>query len=234
MSKHTQRTIKALGEQGCMTGMVERFIAQAGKAIPVNGNPHLRKRTGIRKDLFGIIDLIALRPPNTKIYNPIDKGFWTTTSWELVGVQSFGQDFADHKRKVLANKAAPIWLATGAVIELWGWRKLKVKRGGKAEVWKPRVYRVQRGDFESIPSTPSGKTEIFHTSTPRGSAGFFEKLYTESLENKKNQTHTSETASWSNDKAMSATEALGNYEKGLERIQEGLDVYDAQILIDSL
>lgn len=138
MSKYTQKTLKALGEQGCITGMVERFIAQAGVAIPVKGNPHLRKRTGIRVDLFGIIDLIALRPLGN-------------SSYELVGVQCFGSDFAEHKRKVLASKIAPIWLASGAAIEIHGWRKLKVKRGGKAEVWTPRIYRFKLEDF-GIPS----------------------------------------------------------------------------------
>lgn len=191
MSKYTQKTLKALGEQGCITGMVERFIAQAGKAIPVDGNPHLRRRTGIRKDLFGIIDLIALRPINLplqmnetqqlifnreytdELYNSPHK-----QGWELVGVQSFGQDFAEHKRKVLASKAAPIWLATGAAIELWGWRKLKVKRGGKAMVWTPRIHRLTKKDFDVIPTTATeedfhGKSIVIE-STPTGGSVFFD------------------------------------------------------------
>ena len=165
MSKksYTQRTLDALRDQGCEVDIVERFIAQAGKAIPVKGSPHLRRRTGIRKDLFGIIDLIALRPPYCTIPNfhkncepPWDaQNTKFLKRWELVGIQCFGQDFAAHKRKVLARKYAPIWLASGNAIELWGWRKLKV---GKAEVWKPRVYRFQRGEFEiTVPPTPQLK-----------------------------------------------------------------------------
>ena len=169
MSKYTQKTLKALGEQGCLTGMVERFIAQAGKAIPVNGNPQLRRRTGIRKDLFGIIDLIALRPIEILHPNCESKNYKT---WELVGVQSFGQDFAEHKRKVLASKAAPIWLASGNQIEIWGWRKLKVKRGGKAEVWTPRIYRFKKEDFTEHKYGRSIQLE----STPMGGNWFYDQV----------------------------------------------------------
>lgn len=164
MSVYTEKTLKALREQGCEVDICERFLAYAGKAIPVKGNPHLRRKTGVRKDLFGIIDLIALRPiyqalkvSNVKGMHKINNIEYTINpplmaSHELVGIQCFGRDFAEHKRKVLTNKFAPLWLASGNAIELWGWRQLK---DGNNKVWKPRVYRFQRGDFESpIPSTP--------------------------------------------------------------------------------
>ncbi len=164
MSKksYTEKTLQALRDQGCEVDIVERFIAQAGKPIPVKGNPHLRRMSGIRKDLFGIIDLIALRPIAT-CSGTTSKSL--EYSYELVGVQCFGADFAPHKKKILASRFAPIWLASGNAIELWGWRKLKVKRGGKAEVWEPRVYRFQRGDFEIALPTPSDKI-ITAPSTP--------------------------------------------------------------------
>jgi len=97
------RTIRALKEQGRIPGIVERF------------NPHVGPH-GIRQDLFGFIDIIALCP---------DHG--------IVAVQSCGQDFAGHVRKMTEerNEAMFEWLKH-ARVELFGWRKVKLKRGGKA------------------------------------------------------------------------------------------------------
>ena len=76
-----------------------------------------------RVDLFGIIDLIAL-----------DNG--------VVGVQVCGSDFAPHKKKIMEEEKENTlkWLSQkGARLEVWGWRKLKKKRGGKAMYWSPRI-----------------------------------------------------------------------------------------------
>lgn len=108
----TQRTLQALRAQGRKCGMVERFNAHVG--------PH-----GIRQDLFGIIDIIALDP---------ERG--------VVGIQSTGSAFAEHERKILEDHRQDTidWLSTpGTTLELWGWRKVKVKRGGQAMRWAPRV-----------------------------------------------------------------------------------------------
>lgn len=113
----TQRTLRALRAQGRVCGIVEKW------------NAHDR----IRKDLFGIIDIIALDP---------ERG--------VVGVQSTGQDFAGHHRKLTEEKAQECihWLETpGTVLELWGWRKIKVKRGGKAKIWEPRIRVYTLADF---------------------------------------------------------------------------------------
>ena len=115
----TQRTIRALRDQGRRCDIVERFIAQAG--------PY-----GVRKDLFGIIDIIALDP---------ERG--------IVGIQSCGEAFAAHERKILEEgwEAAVDWLKSGGKLELWGWRKLLVKRGGKAVRWTPRIREFTLADF---------------------------------------------------------------------------------------
>ena len=118
----TQRTLRALREQGRVCAIVERWNQHVG--------PH-----GIRQDLFGIIDVIALDP---------ERG--------VVGVQSCGSDFAAHQRKMLEERAQECidWLSTpGTVLELWGWRKVKLKRGGKAERWSPRVRAFTLADFAS-------------------------------------------------------------------------------------
>lgn len=111
----TQRTLRALREQGRVCAIVEKFNAYIG--------PH-----GVRQDLFGIIDVLALDP---------ERG--------VVGVQSCGSDFAAHYRTLTVDRAQETidWLTTpGTSLELWGWRKVKLQRGGKAMRWAPRVQEI--------------------------------------------------------------------------------------------
>jgi hypothetical protein len=112
----TQRTIRELKNQGRVCAIVEKWNQYAG--------PH-----GIRQDLFGIIDVLALDP---------DRG--------VVGVQACaGSGFSAHYRKLTEERAQETkdWLSTpGTSLELWAWRKVKLKPKGKAEVWKPRVKQI--------------------------------------------------------------------------------------------
>ena len=113
----TQRTLKALRDQGMIAGIVERWIP----------------RINIRRDLFNIIDIIALHPVRG-----------------VVGVQSTGQAFAGHMTKMTKDKREECmaWLKTpGTALELWGWRKLLKKPGGKARTWQPRVHVFTLEDF---------------------------------------------------------------------------------------
>lgn len=107
----TQRTLKALRDRGLLCHIVEKFNPHAGPF-------------GIRQDCFGFIDIIAL-----------DEGRG------IIGVQSTGQAFNSHKNKIIIDKEieCKAWLLCGGKVELWGWRKLKAKRGGKAMRWKPRI-----------------------------------------------------------------------------------------------
>lgn len=84
---------------------------------------------GKRIDLFNIIDIVAL---NKKI----------------IGVQSCGQNFAEHDRKILESDKAPLWLKAGGALVLIGWRKVKKKRGGKQMIWKPRIKWYSLDDFK--------------------------------------------------------------------------------------
>jgi len=114
-----QRTMRHLRLQGCKCAVVEKWNAYAG--------PH-----GIRQDLFGIIDIIVLDP---------ERG--------VVGLQVCGADFAAHWRKLTQDNAQATidWLETpGTAIEIWGWRKVKLKRGGKAMRWEPRIAAVTIDD----------------------------------------------------------------------------------------
>jgi len=110
----TQRTLRELRDQGRLCGIVERFNTFAG--------PH-----GVRQDLFGFIDIIAL---------DVERG--------IIGIQSCGQSFSAHRKKIVEerNQEAFEWLRCGGKIELWGWRKVKLKRGGIAVRWKPRIEEI--------------------------------------------------------------------------------------------
>jgi len=117
----TQRTLAAMREQGREVGIVERFLHHVG--------PY-----GIRKDLFGFIDIIAI--------DPVDG---------IVAIQSCGQDFSSHIHKMTEDRNLQMiaWLKH-AKVELWGWRKIKLKRGGKAMRWKPRVAKFHLTTDEKV------------------------------------------------------------------------------------
>jgi hypothetical protein len=118
----TQRTLKALKERGFTCGIVERFNRFGGPF-------------GIRQDLFGFIDIIAIH----RIEG-------------IVGVQSCGQAFSAHYKKITEEKynECQEWLLCGGKVELYGWRKLKVKRGGKAMRWTPRVLEITQKHLDEV------------------------------------------------------------------------------------
>ena len=78
-------------------------------------------------DLFNIFDILVL-----------DSG--------IIGIQVFGGggEMQKHIRKLTIKHAdyTREWLKCGGLIELHGWRRVKVKRGGKAMVWKCRVADI--------------------------------------------------------------------------------------------
>jgi hypothetical protein len=117
----TQRTLKYLREQGRIVGSVEKFNPYAGKF-------------GVRQDLFGFIDLISIDPV-----------------LGIVAVQSFGSAYSEHCRKLQEERNEEMfeWLKH-AKLEMIGWRKLKLKRGGKAERWTPRIADVVLDDEDNI------------------------------------------------------------------------------------
>ncbi len=91
----------------------------------------------IKKDLFGIIDLVAL----VQDFSVIEPSFY------LWGIQVCGgNDYAAHMKKILASDKAYKWVyGSDRSLILIGWRKLK-KQG-----WRPRVHRFSRGDWKSMP-----------------------------------------------------------------------------------
>ncbi len=70
-------------------------------------NPYAGK-FGQRKDLFGVIDIICL------------------TESGIAGIQSCGQAFSEHDKKILDEPKALKWLEKGGRLMLIGWRKVKL------------------------------------------------------------------------------------------------------------
>ena len=106
----TQRTMAVLRSRGFTVGRVEQWIPAA--------------RGGFRKDLFGIIDLIAISEDIT------------------LGVQVCGQAWSAHveKLKTEGEQAVRAWLQSPhRHLELWGWRPLKEG--------KRRAHRLRRAMF---------------------------------------------------------------------------------------
>lgn len=116
----TQRTLKELRKRGFKAGVVERWLRYAGQF-------------GKRQDLFGIIDIVAI------------------TSDVTLGVQSCGNSFTKHYRELTEekNQESYDWLmCPHRSLEIWAWRKMKKKRGGKAMIWQPRIVEITLRDLD--------------------------------------------------------------------------------------
>ena len=114
----TQRTLKELRKRGYRVDIVERWI-------PIPGGH------GRRRDLFNIIDILAL-----------------STDF-ILGVQSCGNSFSAHWKKLTEDEAENTWdwlSMPYTRLEIWAWRKVKVKRGGKAVRWEPRIKAITLAD----------------------------------------------------------------------------------------
>ena len=124
----TQRTMRELRQRGLRCAVVERWNAFAQK--PGDKGP-----PGIRMDLFGIVDVLALDP---------ERGF--------IGVQCCSGSSASHRRKLLEDHAQESydWLSTpGGCLEIWCWRQIKLKRGGKVKIWNPRIEVLTLESFHA-------------------------------------------------------------------------------------
>lgn len=97
-------------------------------AIVEKWNSHTR----IRQDLFGFADLLAIKAGEVP---------------RLYQVTS-GANTSSRVSKILENETSKTCLLSGMRIFVTGWRKLKVKRGGKAMRWAPKEVEIKLEDFE--------------------------------------------------------------------------------------
>ena len=106
----TALTLRHLRAAGYLADVCERWIAQAG----------------IRKDLFGIIDLIGITP---------DSPVLAVQATSLANVSA-------RVAKARSLPALAVWLRTGAKFQVFGW----TKRGGK---WHPRIVELSGPDLDA-------------------------------------------------------------------------------------
>ena len=132
----TQRTLKHLRELGYRAEIVEKWVRFGAPKVPEGTNSPDRKSPGIRKDLFGFADIIALRP-----------------GLGIFAVQCFTTDWNGHVTKLFDTpeilEAAKDWNGSGGMILLVGWRKLK-PRGTKVAKWTPRIGIVNTRGVERV------------------------------------------------------------------------------------
>lgn len=118
----TQRTMRALREKGGIVAVVEKW------------NPYGGAGHGVRQDLFGIIDVLLLDPVRG-----------------VVGIQCCTTSVSEHYRKLTEECAQSTteWLSTpGTSLEIWGWRKIRKTKGGKAMIWQPRIVPISLEDVK--------------------------------------------------------------------------------------
>jgi len=113
--------MRTLREQGIVCAVAEKWNPYGG--------PY-----GVRQDLFGFIDLVALDPARG-----------------ITAIQvCSGSSLAAHRRKLLdsdCSEAVRLWLRCGGFVELWAWRKVKLRRGGKAMIWQPKIEDITLDHF---------------------------------------------------------------------------------------
>lgn len=102
-----QRTLADLRKRGFTAAVVEKW------------NPHAK----IRQDLFGLIDVVAVRPKNRTVW----------------GIQVCGGngDLAAHLKKA---EASPHFreVCDGFIFQVWTWRKRGAR--GKRKLWQHTIW----------------------------------------------------------------------------------------------
>lgn len=123
----TERSLGLLRRRGWIVGNAERW------------NPVLKRR----HDLFGFIDLVAMRPLPPM---PSWRAGPAAQTGGILGVQATVADhFAKRVAKVLAESRAKVWLGAGGriVVHAWG---LKGRRGAR-KLWECTEREITLSDF---------------------------------------------------------------------------------------
>lgn len=109
----TQRTLMECKRNGWSACVSEKWVA-------IRNHP----AGGVRRDLFGFIDVVAL------------------TGTEIIGIQATSTGWSARVKKIVneCGTDAAEWLKSGGRIQVWGWRKLKKKQGNRS--WFPKVVEI--------------------------------------------------------------------------------------------
>lgn len=119
MPSPTAITMSWMRRQGYEVGIVERYLAHVER--PDGGR-------GIRKDLFGVIDIVACKPGEP-----------------VLGVQC--TSVTNVSSRIAKAKAVPelrVWLASGARFVVMGWRKNDKGR------WVARIEEITLDAMQAI------------------------------------------------------------------------------------
>lgn len=128
----TQRTLEHLRGEGCLVDVVERFIK-----VPKHPGG------GIRRDLFGIIDILCIRGFRIMGIQTTSGGNHSIHRRKCVESASTITTDPEEQLRIMAMQAnLALWLATGASYELWSWSK----KGGK---WVARVDKFRNKEVEA-------------------------------------------------------------------------------------
>lgn len=138
-----QRTREELKRRGWDSQIVERW------------NPHARRRV----DLFGLFDIVALRPLRDWAVVIEEYPMGSAPDWlmdstlppRILGIQvcrgGSGGDVAEHRTKMLANPLLAKWIECGGVAEMWSWSKAGAR--GKRKTWTLKVEPVRPAKEEA-------------------------------------------------------------------------------------
>jgi hypothetical protein len=123
----TERTMESFRKRGYVCGKTERWISQTKQYV----------------DLFGCIDLIAIKP-----YVVYTSGADHVFARGIIGVQATTGDHHAHRRtKALCEPLLGVWLKSGGRFQIVTWSQ----RGdrGKKKVWTERVEELTLSDFDA-------------------------------------------------------------------------------------
>lgn len=123
----TQRTLDELRKRGWTAQVVER---------PWN------KFSKVTLDLFGVIDLVAIVPPEPVVaVLPCDR----VKRGAILGIQATtGAHHANRRVKILAEPRAKEWVDAGGRLELWTWsQRVAYKANGSKAVRPAWTLRVE-------------------------------------------------------------------------------------------
>jgi len=119
----TERSLEWLRKAGYEVSKVEKFVRF----------PHMGH--GVRQDLFGFADLLAVRADRTGV----------------LAVQcGVGSSHADHLAKILEEPKARVWLQAKNEIRIDSWRKVGAR--GKRKLWEVRQEYVTLDQFPPVDS----------------------------------------------------------------------------------